>query len=343
MNYVQPNRLHWLVEPLSGLSLWLKNAIVVLVSVLIKAHPTQPTWAIAMPVFAALVLVPIGVQLIQVENSVFAKWNSVFNYHLAAAIFLAGSFVLDKGRIAGYLALPYFVWCSAVLLRGCSMSDLGFGMSVVSSRNQPSEIRNILKGLKINFSLTYVMTLAAFGFLTNAAAWLVFDRFDYQPFGFTAWIILLTGAHFHYAGFALTLSLALLLMENPDNKWAKVASLGVLWGVVLTATGITTTQLGYTHFIETIAGVWMSTAAFLSGIAFLLRGLSERSNARYLFIIGAICLLLAMILAFLYALRMVLPMPFLSIPTMQAVHGSLNALGFGTLTLFGWALIKPRF
>jgi hypothetical protein len=310
MKSTRPNPpLPLLIEPLSGLSLWLKMSIVVLTSVLIKVHPMQPTWAIAMPVFAALVLVPIGIQLVRTENSVIAKWNSVFKYHLAAAILLATSFVLEKGMVAGCLALPYFLWCSAVILRG----------------------------LKLDFSLTYVMTLAAFGFLTNAAAWLVFDRFDYQPLGFSAWIVLLTGAHFHYAGFALTLSLALLLMEHPENKWAKVASYGVLSGVVLTATGITTTQLGYTHFIETIAGVWMSTAAFLSGIAFLLRGLSERSNARYLFIIGAICLILAMILAFLYALRTVLPLPFLSIPTMQAVHGSLNALGFGTLTLLGWA------
>ena len=315
MKYVQPNHLQGFVEPLSGLSLWLKISIVVLVSVLIKAHPMQPTWAIVMPIFAALVLVPIGVQLVQAENSVIAKWNSVLNEHLAAAILLSISFVLDRGVVAGCLALPYFLWCSAVVLRG----------------------------LKWDFSLTYLMTLAAFGFLTNAAAWLVFDRFDYQPLGFSAWIVLLTGAHFHYAGFALTLSLALLLMENPNNKWAKVASLGVLSGVVLTATGITTTQLGYTHFIETIAGVWMSAAAFLSGIAFLLRGVSESSKARCLFIIGAICLLLAMLLAFLYALRTVFPLPFLSIPTMQAVHGSLNALGFGTLTLLGWALIKRQF
>jgi YndJ-like protein len=315
MNYEQPNRLHWLVEPLSGLSLWLKMSIVVLLSVLIKVHPTHPTWAIVMPVFAALVLVPIGVRLVQIENSVFAKWNSVFNEHLTAAVLLAASFVLDKGMVAGCLALPYFVWCSVVVLRG----------------------------LKWDFSLTYLMTLAAFGFLTNAAAWLVFDRFAYQPLNFSAWIVLLTGAHFHYAGFALTLSLALLLMENPKNIWARVASCGVLSGVVLTATGITTTQLGYTHFIETIASVWMSAAAFLSGIAFLLRGLSERSNARYLFIIGAICLLLAMLLAFLYALRTLLPLSFLSIPTMQAVHGSLNALGFGTLTLFGWGTVKRQF
>lgn len=310
MNYAPQNRLPLLVEPLSALSLWLKISIVLLVSVVIKAQPTQPTWAVAMPLFAVLVLVPIGLQLISVEKTVFHSSKTVFNSHLVVAVLLAVSFLFDQNLIAGCLALPYFLWCLVVLLRG----------------------------LKLDFSLTYLMTLAALGFLTNAASWLVFDRFGYQPMGFSAWIVLLTGAHFHYAGFALTLSLALLLIENTENKWAKIASCGVLSGVVLTATGIVTTQLGYSHFIETVAGVWMSTAAFLSGIAFLLRGLSEKSNARFLFIIGAVCLLLAMVLAFFYALRTIIPLSFLTIPTMQAVHGTLNALGFGTLTLFGFAI-----
>lgn len=312
MNYTPPSRLHPLIEPLSPLSLWLKMSTVLLVSVLIKAEPTQPSWAVAMPLFAAFVLIPIGIQEIMKQKTVFVISPTVFSSHLAVVILLAISFVLEQSPMAGCLAIPYFLWCLVVLLRG----------------------------LKFDFSLTYLTTLAAFGFLTNAAAWLVFDRFDYQPLGFSAWIVLLTGAHFHYAGFALTASIALLLMENGDNKWAKTASLGVLSGVVLTATGITTTQLGYSHFLETTAGVWMSIAAFLSGIAFLLRGLAEPSKVRFLFIIGAICLLLAMILAFLYALRPLLPLPFLSIPIMQAVHGSLNALGFGTLTLLGWGLRK---
>ena len=290
--------------------MWLKISTVLLVSVLIKAEPTQPTWAVVMPLFAAFVLIPIGIGVITNSKNVFSVSKTVLNSHLVVVILLAISFVLDKSKVAGCLALPYFLWCLTILLRG----------------------------IKFDFSLTYLTLFAAFGFLTNAAAWLVFDRFDYQPLGFSPWIVVLTGAHFHYAGFALTASLAFLLMENPSDRWAKTASLGVLSGVVLTATGITATQLGITHFVETTAGVWMSIAAFLSGIAFLLRGLREKSKARFLFIIGAICLMLAMILAFLYALRNVISLPFLNIPTMQAVHGSLNALGFGTLTLFGFGV-----
>ena len=315
MNYATAQRLHPLIEPLHPLSMWLKISTVLLVSVLIKAEPTQPTWAVAMPIFAALVLIPIGIQTLINRKTSFNISKTVLNSHLAVVILLAISFVLDKGIVAGCLALPYFLWCLSILGRG----------------------------IKFDFSLTYLMIFAAFGFLTNAAAWLVFDRFDYQPLGFSSWIVLLTGAHFHYAGFALTLSLAFLLIENLQNKWAKTASLGVLSGVVLTATGITTTQLGITHFVETTAGVWMSIAAFVSAIAFLLRGLREKSKARFLFIIGASCLMLGMILAFFYALRNVIPLSFLSIPTMQAVHGSLNALGFGTLTLFGFALSHAEF
>jgi hypothetical protein len=315
MNYAPQHRLPTFIEPLSALSLWLKISVVLLVSVAIKAQPTQPTWAVAMPVFAALVLVPIGIQLVSIDKT-------VFNTHLTVAVLLAISFLFDQSKLAGCLALPYFVWCLVLVLR----------LILVL----------ILRGPKFDWSLTSLMILAAFGFLTNAAAWLVFDRFGYQPMGFSPWIVLLTGAHFHYAGFALTLSLALLLMENPENRWAKTASLGVLSGVVLTATGIMTTQFGYTHFIETVAGVWMSTSAFLAGIAFILRGPSEKSNARYLFMIGGFCLLLAMILAFFYALRPIFPISFLTIPTMQAVHGSLNALGFGTLTLFGFALQRKK-
>jgi hypothetical protein len=320
MNYASPSRLPTLIEPLSPLSLWLKISVILFVSVLIKAQPTQPTWAVAMPVFAALVLVPIGLQLIMVEKTVFNITKAVFNSHLAAAVLLAFSFVFQQSTFAGCLAVPYFLWCLVFIL---SCFQLG-------------EAKGI-KGIKLNFSLTHLTTLAAFGFLTNAAAWLAFDRFGYQPMGFSPWIVLLTGAHFHYAGFALTLSLALLLIENPLNVWAKIGSLGVLSGVVLTAAGISATQLGYNHFLETTAGVWMSVSAFGSGIAFLLRGLAEKSNGRFLFIIGATCLLLAMVLAFFYALRTLIPLPFLTIPTMQAVHGTLNALGFGTLTLFGFA------
>jgi hypothetical protein len=315
MNYESSNFRKLAFEPLSPLGLWLKMAIVLIVSMSIEAQPTHPTWAIAMTLFAALVLIPIGYQLIMKLQNEFSLSTNALNGHLIAALLLSISFIFEKSTFAGCLAIPYLIWCLSV----------------------------IILGFKFKFSLTYLATLATFGFLTNAALWLVFDRFGYQPLGFTAWIVLLTGAHFHYAGFALTASLALLLIENPNNILAKCTTIGVLLGVVLTAIGITTTQLGYSHFLETMAGVWMSVAAVLTGVAYFQRSLNETSNARYFWKIGAICLFSGMILAFLYALRNIILIPFLTIPMMQAIHGTLNALGFGTLMLFGWTTANRSF
>ena len=305
-------------NPLHPLSIWLKISILALVSIAIEPQPTHPSWAVLMILIAAFILVPIG---FVADVASIAEWRSIAKtpisdwrhdnalvWHLFSAISLAISFTIKQGFIAGLLALPYLLWCTAILLRG----------------------------IKFQLNLPYLTQLAAWGFLTNAAVWLVFDRFNYQPLNFTAWIVLLTGAHFHYAGFALTLSLALLLNENPNNRLAGIASLGVLSGVVLTATGITTTQLGFSHQIETFVGVWMAFSAMLAGMVYILRGVKETGKVKILWTLGGICLTLAMILAFLYAMRQFIVIDFLSIPNMQAIHGTLNALGFGTLMLTGW-------
>ena len=309
----------WLVEPLSPLGLWLKIMVILIVSIFIESKPTYPSWAISMILIAAFILVPIGFQQVMNRNRDF-KFKFRFNteavlaFQLLATFLLAISFCLEKSWIAGLLALPYTIWCAFIFL----------------------------KIIQFNFKLSYLTTLATWGFLTNAAVWCIFDRFDYQPLGFTPWIVLLTGAHFHYAGFALTLSLSLLLNENSQNKIAIIAALGVLSGVVLTAIGITTTQLGYSHFIETLSGVWMAMAAFIVGLSFLLRGylVEKTSRVRVLWMMGGSCLMLGMTLAFFYALRHLIVIDWLTIPHMQAIHGSLNALGFGTLMLLGWAFKK---
>ena len=84
----------------------------------------------------------------------------------------------------------------------------------------------------------------------------------------------------------------------------------------------------------------MSIAAAAAGFIFIKYSFSQLSPTKYLWLIGGACLILAMVLAFLYAMRPVLALEFLSMSFMQAIHGTLNALGFGTLVLLGWALKK---
>jgi YndJ-like protein len=306
------------IEPTHPLSIWLKIVIILGISIIISSQPTHPSWAISMILIASFLLVPIGFQeLIKRSkdfNRHFTDLKTIYWLHFFSAILLAISFTIKQGMMAGLLALPYLLWCAFIAI----------------------------KTLKFDFKIPYITLLAAWGFLTNAAVWCVADRFNFQPWGFSAWIVLLTGAHFHYAGFALTLTLALFLNENPNDLLLKNSSRAILIGVVLTAIGITTTQLGLSTTIETIAGVWMAIAAFSVGIAFILRGYAEKSNTRFLWILGGICLAMGMMLALGYALRHFIYIEWLSIPNMQAVHGTLNALGFGTLMLVGWAFKGNR-
>ncbi len=280
---------------------------------LLHPVPTEPAWAGLMALWAAIFLVPIGIAQTTLRNPVFSIEPVLVKIQPIAATLLSLSFWIEQGVLSGILATFYLLWCVAVVLP-----------HLLSYFFRP------------DFSLPFVSLLAAWGFLTNAALWLVFDRFDVQPFGFSAWIVLLTGAHFHYAGFALMLAIALLLQQNPTDKWVKMASYAILCGVVFTAIGITTTQLGLPHWIETLAGSVMALSATGAGIVFIRASRREVGVTRWLWFCGGLSLFATMLLAFLYALRPIFSLFWLNMPLMQAVHGSINALGFGTLMLLGW-------
>jgi hypothetical protein len=311
MNNSKPTH-HLIFEPLHPLSILLKISVIGSVAFLIKSSPMQPTWAIVMVLFAALFLVPIAFLEMKRAKSPFPMYRYGLVCQLFSAIFFAFSFLMERSTMAGIFSLPYAIWC----------------------------MENFLHGVKINTKWVYLSTLITFGFLANAAIWLTFDRFGVQPFGFSSWIVILTGVHFHYAGFALMACLTLFLYQQPNDKFAQSIIFLNIVGVILTAIGITATQLGTGLELETFAGVWMALSAMLAGAFFIKKSFSEAQPTQTLWLLGGVCLMLAMILAGLYALRSVIPLEDLTIPFMQAIHGTTNALGFGTLMLLGWAFRK---
>jgi hypothetical protein len=117
----------------------------------------------------------------------------------------------------------------------------------------------------------------------------------------------------------------------------------VVSGVPLVAIGITATQFHFPFWMETIAVFIMVFGGFSIGCFHFILGWQNKAFLYGLFwMIAGLALMSGMILAMLYGLRNVVIIPFLSIPWMYSVHGTLNAIGFAFPALFGWVLYFKR-
>ena len=189
-----------------------------------------------------------------------------------------------------------------------------------------------------NFPLAWTF---ACGFLPVGAAWMFADRLAWQPLGFDPLIVLLTGVHFHYAGFALAVLTALL----PKSIAKKYVSLGLLPGVAGVATGITSTQLAGPHWVE-VLGVSIMVTVGVAIACLQIRNawrLKQQLAAQVLLVLGGFALIAGLSLALLYGWRFYHQWSWLTLPWMYATHGLLNSLGFALLSFLGQSLllIKP--
>lgn len=266
-------------------------------------------WELALVLFAALILVPSGLKLLGFLPG-RRYWIAVFGLGL-------GILLLPRPYVF-VLALPYLVVAASMALRG--LADL-------------SAVRN--------FSLRSWVRIAALGYWATGALFLVSFLAGFQPLGFEPMVVALTAAHFHLAGFVLTVVVFCLLSDAPGrtNKIIAVASLA---GMPLVATGITLTRLGFLPTFE-----WLSAlgfALFALTIAWQHLALFFKDKyprpARLLWLAAALCLLSGAVLAVLYALRFSYPISWVTIPNMKNWHGSLNTLGFAWMALGGWEMTR---
>lgn len=173
-------------------------------------------------------------------------------------------------------------------------------------------------------------------FLTVGAAWAFADRLGFEAFGFDSTIVLLTAAHFHYAGFCL------MLIAGWTER--KSAVYGVLIGVPMVAIGISSSHLDGPLLLEVVAVTIMVAAGIWVGLLHLLLAKKLRFRAyAWLWLFAGLALISGMILALLYGWRYYFPIPSLSIPTMYALHGTLNAIGFAAPALVAWWHAKEAF
>lgn len=234
---------------------------------------------------------------------------------LLLSLFVAFSFSLEQGLFAGLINIPWLLFCSFLLFKEIKSRQ----KDDKQSRKNPVQ-------------------LAAFIYLLIGALWLMADRLDYQPLGFDPMIVLLTVAHFHFAGYLLLIITSWIVpfFSSKMMNWVTMILVG---GVPLVAIGITTSHFGFPSWIETFSVIVMVVGGIAVGILHLILAWRNRKYFFGLFwMIGGIALIGGMSLALLYGLRNVVLIPFLTIPWMYAVHGTLNAIGFALPVVLGWFL-----
>jgi hypothetical protein len=277
-------------------------------------------WAHALLLFAVLVLVPLALELFRdpdEPSSTARGFWWIERLQLPAALALLIACWLAPGSIAAAAALP---WLAVTLW----MAVLGF------SRMRRGGIRRNLDGLCRDAALIFAVI---------GGAWTVADRAGYRPIGFEQAIVALTAVHFHFAGLLLPLFAGLVQRELFFFRLASRAAVGVVLGVPAVALGITATQLGAGPSIEAAAGCGLALAGMVVGILHVRLANDGKLPlaTRALLAVAGVSLFIGMMLAALYAMRaFVAPFPWLGIPQMRMLHGTINAIGFGLCGVLAW-------
>lgn len=287
---------------------------------------THELWARFLLVIAALVVVPLACSVCPaMRERITASWAR--GLLLCAALLLAAAQFVAPGMIAASLAVPWFVATCGVALAGLH--------DAWRFRRGP---------------LARLIAACGMTYLSVGGGWSLLDRGGIRPLGFDPAIVLLTAIHFHYAGFALPILTSLAECGFIDdarsspragNWFWRGTSIAVLASVPLVAVGITASQAGFSPMVELVAAWCMSLAGL--AVAWLyfrlgLLGSPRRQFTRELWAFGALFLACGMTLSILYGSRAILPLAWLDIPMMRALHGTANALGFTIPCLLGWVL-----
>jgi len=287
-------------KSISPVFLWL------VIVVLSGTEFRQNQWECLLVMFAALELVPRGLRLLGLPQQ---DWYAVVPVGLCAA------YIFNE---YWYLALPYLIWAIWLTLK------------------EATQILTLKKAQLLDF-----VRLFALGYWATGATFAVFYLANFSPLGFDPVIVSLTGAHFHVAGFVLAVLVYCLMRERPGAT-TRILGWATLLGMPLVAAGITASKLGFPTLLEQVSS--LGFVVFVLVVIWQQVALSFQARysntARYLWLGGAICLLIGAALATLYALRFQIPIQWVNIPNMKIWHGTLNTLGFAWMSLIGYEIIN---
>ena len=261
----------------------------------------------AMLILSPLVLFPLVLRLAQPAGATPDRWWTLASWlHLPGSVALVASFAIERGPGSFALTVPWLVTTGVTAL---------VGVRRISRRGR-------LDAVELGMDAGLI-------FLIVGAAWVGAFQLMLQPLGFSEIIVLLTGEHFHYAGFILPV-LATLLARELGGRWSW-AVVGVVVSVPLTAIGITASPV-----VEVIAALVVAGSGLAIAVGQLLVARRARSAAAVLLGVSAMALAWAMVLAAMYAVGEFRGLPWPPIGDMIEMHGTANALGTALAGLWGW-------
>jgi len=292
-----------------------------------RTWPSGEAWTHVLLTFAALILVPLALDLVteRRDSGQIARtmsWASTLQLPAAACLALACG--LQPGLVALALALP---WATVTAL----LASVGLARLARDTWARPIDRLSADVGM---------------GYLVIGGVWLLVDRAGLHPLRFAAPVVALTAVHFHTAGFLLPLFAGRVARANSDSRLAARGVVGVILGVPAVALGITLSQLGWTSAVEAAAGCGLALAAAIVAVLHIRWALDRADQepaARGLIFVCGVCLFFAMVLAACYAVRPYMAaLPWLGLPQMRAIHGTLNAIGVGASGVVGWRFVEQK-
>ncbi len=229
---------------------------------------------------------------------------------LVAALPLIVAFALPAGPVAVIFALPWL----AIALIGTS-SAIVHGLPRLPDLLRPSRASEL--GVDV-----------ALGFWSIGALFIAVDRLGLQT-GFSPDIVLLTGVHFHFAGFGL---LGLTSLLATDRPWLRASVFGLVVGIPVTAVGFVASS----DAISAIGALIVGTAGI--GIAVALVSTRVHGTARWAQRAAGVALLVGMPMGIAWSVSILFGPRFLDLDTMIATHGALNAMAvLLTVLSLGWS------
>jgi hypothetical protein len=264
------------------------------------------------------IVVPLGADLLRGAVDIEgAEIRQVRDWLLfAAALLTTISFFLDNRIAAAWLASAWLLVCAVFAADG---------------------VRRLFTYSAKSF--TQFCFAGGELYLLVASLWLVASRAGNQLLSFQEPIVLLTGVHFHFAGFASSVLAGLTYQRLRDSRLR--LALQVALGAVVCGPGILGLAflLGPKWKLAAALLITVGQLALAAGMVYI-GAAAGPVRGRWLFFVAGASVAVGMVFALVWAIGEYPLQEFVNIRQMAEFHGVLNAIGFVVCGLMGWKMIR---